>query len=71
MPENLVLRVDGVRMTAWLTWDKRQFMKPTTEDLHECYDPNQRLKRTDKRQTGVELNGLRPWGRSGMVTLRY
>jgi hypothetical protein len=27
VPENVVLRADGTRMPAWLTWDKRQFMK--------------------------------------------
>ena len=27
VPENVVLRADGTRMPAWLTWDKKQFMK--------------------------------------------
>ncbi|MCC6860450.1 MAG: hypothetical protein IT158_17925 [Bryobacterales bacterium] len=27
VPENVVLKADGTRMTAWLTWDKKQFMK--------------------------------------------
>jgi hypothetical protein len=27
VPENIVLRADGTRMPAWLTWDKKQFMK--------------------------------------------
>ena len=27
VPENVVLRADGTRMPAWLTWDKRQYMK--------------------------------------------
>lgn len=27
VPENVVLRADGQRMTAWLTWDKKQYMK--------------------------------------------
>jgi Glycosyl hydrolases related to GH101 family, GH129 len=27
IPENVVLRADGQRMTAWLTWDKKQYMK--------------------------------------------
>ena len=27
VPDNVVLKADGTRMTAWLTWDKRQFMK--------------------------------------------
>ena len=27
VPDNVVLRADGQRMTAWLTWDKKQYMK--------------------------------------------
>ena len=27
VPDNVVLKADGTRMTAWLTWDKKQFMK--------------------------------------------
>jgi hypothetical protein len=27
VPDNVVLRADGTRMPAWLTWDKKQFMK--------------------------------------------
>jgi hypothetical protein len=27
VPENVVLRADGARMPAWLTWDKKQYMK--------------------------------------------
>jgi hypothetical protein len=27
VPDNVVLRADGSRMPAWLTWDKKQFMK--------------------------------------------
>jgi hypothetical protein len=27
VPENVVLRADGTRMPAWLTWDKKQYMK--------------------------------------------
>ncbi len=27
VPENVVLRADGTRMKAWLTWDKKQYMK--------------------------------------------
>jgi hypothetical protein len=27
IPESVVLRADGQRMTAWLTWDKKQYMK--------------------------------------------
>jgi hypothetical protein len=27
VPANVVLRADGTRMPAWLTWDKKQFMK--------------------------------------------
>ena len=27
VPDNVALRADGQRMTAWLTWDKKQYMK--------------------------------------------
>uniref|UniRef100_Q024H3 Uncharacterized protein n=1 Tax=Solibacter usitatus (strain Ellin6076) TaxID=234267 RepID=Q024H3_SOLUE len=27
VPDNVVLRADGTRMPAWLTWDKKQYMK--------------------------------------------
>ncbi len=27
LPEDVVLKADGQRMTAWLTWDKKQYMK--------------------------------------------
>jgi len=27
LPEDAVLKADGTRMTAWLTWDKKQYMK--------------------------------------------
>jgi len=27
VPDSVVLRADGQRMTAWLTWDKKQYMK--------------------------------------------
>lgn len=27
IPESVALRADGQRMTAWLTWDKKQYMK--------------------------------------------
>lgn len=40
LPDDVVLKADGQRMTAWLTWDKKQYMKrcpalwvPTAEQV--------------------------------------